>query len=129
MKNSRNRIHYLFFIIAIITAGLFSRSRFIPEFIYPYLGDFLYCLMFYFIIGFLFPKIKFVNVLLFSVAICFVIEISQLIQVGWLNEIRNTTLGKWTLGSGFLWSDLVSYTLGGLVGFFLEKCFLQKNDE
>jgi len=129
MKNSRNRIHYLFFIIAIIAAGLFSRSRFIPDFIYPYLGDFLYCLMFYFIIGFLFPKIKFVNVLLFSVAICFVIEISQLIQVGWLNEIRNTTLGKWTLGSGFLWSDLVSYTLGGLVGFFLEKCFLQKNDE
>ena len=129
MKNSRNRIHYLFFIIAIVTAGLFSRSRFIPEFIYPYLGDFLYCLMFYFIIGFLFPKIKFVNVLLFSVAICFVIEISQLIQVGWLNKIRNTTLGKWTLGSGFLWSDLVSYTLGGLVGFFLEKYFLQKNDE
>jgi len=85
--------------------------------------------MFYFIIGFLFPKIKFVNVLLFSVAICFVIEISQLIQVGWLNKIRNTTLGKWTLGSGFLWSDLVSYTLGGLVGFFLEKYFLQKNDE
>jgi hypothetical protein len=120
MKTSRNRIHYLFFIILAIGFGLFSRSRFIPDLIYPYLGDLLYCLMFYFIIGFLFPKIKSVNVLLYCVAICFVIEVSQLIKVDWLNEIRNTTLGKLTLGSGFLWSDLVSYTLGGLVGFELE---------
>jgi hypothetical protein len=123
MKTSRNRIHYLFFIILAIGFGLFSRSRFIPDLIYPYLGDLLYCLMFYFIIGFLFPKIKSVNVLLYCVAICFVIEVSQLIKVDWLNEIRNTTLGKLTLGSGFLWSDLVSYTLGGLVGFVLEKYF------
>jgi hypothetical protein len=126
MKTSRNRIHYLFFIILAIGFGLFSRSRFIPDLIYPYLGDLLYCLMFYFIIGFLFPKIKSVNVLLYCVAICFVIEVSQLIKVDWLNEIRNTTLGKLTLGSGFLWSDLVSYTLGGLVGFVLEKYFLKK---
>ncbi|MFT6320164.1 MAG: hypothetical protein ACJAT4_001086 [Granulosicoccus sp.] len=82
--------------------------------------------MFYFIVGFLFPKMKSVNVLLCCVAICFIIEVSQLIKVDWLNEIRNTTLGKLTLGSGFLWSDLVSYTLGGLVGFVLEKYFLKK---
>jgi hypothetical protein len=126
MKTSRNRIHYLFFIILAIGIGLFSRSRFIPDLIYPYLGDLLYCLMFYFIVGFLFPKMKSVNVLLCCVAICFIIEVSQLIKVDWLNEIRNTTLGKLTLGSGFLWSDLVSYTLGGLVGFVLEKYFLKK---
>ena len=64
--------------------------------------------------------------LLIKIAICFIIEVSQLIKVDWLNEIRNTTLGKLTLGSGFLWSDLVSYTLGGLVGFVLEKYFLKK---
>jgi hypothetical protein len=126
MKTSRNKIYYLFFIIITIGIGLFSRSRFIPDLIYPYLGDLLYCLMFYFIVGFLFPKMKSVNVLLCCVAICFIIEVSQLIKVDWLNEIRNTTLGKLTLGSGFLWSDLVSYTLGGLVGFVLEKYFLKK---
>jgi hypothetical protein len=126
MKTFRNKIYYLFFIIITIGIGLFSRSRFIPDLIYPYLGDLLYCLMFYFIVGFLFPKMKSVNVLLCCVAICFIIEVSQLIKVDWLNEIRNTTLGKLTLGSGFLWSDLVSYTLGGLVGFVLEKYFLKK---
>lgn len=128
MKTSRNRIHYLFFIIVTICIGLFSRSRYIPDLIYPYLGDLLYCLMFYFIIGFLFPKMKSVNVLLYSVAICFVVEVSQLIQVDWLNNIRNTTLGKLTLGSGFLWSDLVSYSIGGFTGLLFERYFLQKNN-
>ncbi len=125
MKTSRNRIHYLFFIILTIGVGLFSRSRFIPDLIYPYLGDLLYCLMYYFIMGFLFPKMKSVNVLLYCIAICFVIEISQLIKVDWLNEIRSTTLGKLTLGSGFLWSDLVSYSLGGLLGFGFENYILK----
>ena len=129
MKTSRNRIHYLFFIILTIGVGLFSRSRFIPDLIYPYLGDLLYCLMYYFIIGFLFPKMKSVKVLLYCVAICFVIEISQLIQVDWLNEIRDTTLGKLTLGSGFLWSDLVSYSLGGMIGFGLEQYLLKNRIE
>ena len=126
MNTSRNRIHYLFFIFLTIGIGLFSRSKFIPDLIYPYLGDLLYCLMFYFIIGFLFPKIKSVNVLLSCVAICFAIEISQLIQVDWLNEIRDTTFGKLTLGSGFLWSDLVSYSIGGFVGFGLENYLNKK---
>ncbi|MFK8005016.1 MAG: DUF2809 domain-containing protein [Saprospiraceae bacterium] len=125
MKTSRNRTSYLFFIILTIGVGLFSRSRFISELIYPYLGDLLYCLMFYFIFGFLFPKMKSVNVLLSCVAVCFAIEISQLIQVDWLNEIRNTTLGKWTLGSGFLWSDLVSYLIGGFLGFGFEIYMLK----
>ena len=117
MNITRNRIHYLSFILLTIGMGLFSRSKIIPELIYPYLGDLLYCLMFYFVVGFLFPKMKSVNVLLYCVTICFAIEVSQLIQVDWLNQIRKTTIGRLTLGSGFLWSDFVSYSLGGLVGF------------
>lgn len=126
MNIPRNRIHYLIFILLTIGIGLFSRSRFIPDLIYPYLGDLLYCLMFYFIIGFLFPKMKSVNVLLFCVVICFAIELSQLIQVDWLNKIRETTFGRLTLGSGFLWSDLVSYSIGGLIGFGFENYLNKK---
>jgi len=126
MNITRNRIHYLVFILLTIGAGLFSRSRFIPDLIYPYLGDLLYCLMFYFIIGFIFSKMKSVNVLLCCVIVCFVIEITQLIQVDWLNQIRETTLGRLTLGNGFLWSDLVSYTLGGLVGYGFENYLNKK---
>ncbi|MFK7775845.1 MAG: DUF2809 domain-containing protein, partial [Saprospiraceae bacterium] len=129
MKTSRNRIHYLFLIILTIGVGLFSRSRFIPMLIYPYLGDLLYCLMYYWIIGFLFPKMSYVKVLLGAMAICFAIEISQLVRVDWLNEIRNTTFGKLVLGNGFLWSDLVCYTLGGLLGVGLEKKFIDRRDK
>ncbi|WP_373331494.1 hypothetical protein [Salmonirosea aquatica] len=38
-------------IIATIGLGLASRSSFIPSLIYPYLGDGLYALMIYFMIG------------------------------------------------------------------------------
>ena len=126
MNITRNRIHYLSFILLTIGMGLFSRSKIIPELIYPYLGDLLYCLMFYFVVGFLFPKMKSVNVLLYCVTICFAIEVSQLIQVDWLNQIRKTTIGRLTLGSGFLWSDFVSYSLGGLVGFGFENYLSEK---
>jgi len=68
---------------------------------------------------------KSVKVLLYCVVICFAIELSQLIDIAWLNEIRATTFGRLTLGSGFLWSDLVSYSIGGLVGFGIEKWILK----
>lgn len=115
----------MLYIILTIGLGLFSRTPIIPEVIYPYLGDMFYCLMFYFIFGFLFPMEKPVKVLLYCVMICYVIELTQLIEYDWLNEIRQTTFGKLTLGSGFLWSDLVSYLIGGLIGFGFEYCLIK----
>lgn len=124
---SRNRWLYLSLTFIIIGIGLFSRTRFIPSTIYPYLGDFLYTLMFFFLFGFLFPQKKTSHIALISINLCFVIEISQLYQAEWINQIRQTTIGKLTLGSGFLWSDLVSYTLGGLMGVLIEKVLIQSN--
>ena len=121
MTKKRSRPQYAIFILLTIALGLFSRTSYIPELIYPYLGDMLYTLMFYFIIGFLFPKLAPYKVAIFSIAICFVIECSQLYQADWINQIRANRLGRLILGHGFLWSDLVSYTIGGLLGFFIEK--------
>ena len=52
--------------------------------------------------------LKALAALLFS----YCIEISQLYQAGWINAIRGTTLGALVLGHGFLWSDMVCYTVG-----------------
>lgn len=123
MMKNRNRLTYFFLILITIIFGIFSRSSYIPKFIYPYLGDFLYTLMLFFIFGFLFPKKKVFQIAMMSIGLCFLIEISQLYQADWINAIRKTIIGKWTLGSGFLWSDIVSYTLGGLFGVFIEKVF------
>lgn len=116
----RNRLHYLLFIFLTIGLGLLSRTAFIPDWIYPYLGDMLYALMFFFIVGFLFPRTSTLKVTLISIGFCFLIELSQLYQADWINAIRSYRLGGLVLGYGFLWSDLVSYTVGGVIGGLLE---------
>ena len=121
MPTQRNRTVYALFTTAIIGIGLFSRSRFIPALIYPYLGDFLYTVMFYLIIGFLFPKMPPIKVASWSIGICFFIEIAQLYQAPWIVEVRSYKFGGLILGYGFLWSDLVSYTLGGLCACLVER--------
>jgi len=47
-----------------------------------------------------------------ALVISFAVEVSQLYHAEWIDGIRETRLGALTLGSGFLWSDLVCYTLG-----------------
>ena len=117
---NRNRIIYSLLIIMIIGIGLVSRADFIPKLICPYLGDVLYTLMIYFIIGFLFPRFHSLKVALISIVICFIIELSQLYEPDWIIEIRRNKLGGLIIGYGFLCSDLISYIIGGVMGFGLE---------
>ena len=56
-----------------------------------------------------------------ALVFCYLIEVSQLYQGEWLNQIRRTTLGGLILGYGFLWRDLLSYTVGVLLGGFINK--------
>ena len=119
----RNRKIYLGLIIITIIIGILSRTNLIPELIYPYVGDFFYALMFFFIIGFLFPNVKTLKIALISISICYIIELFQLYQSDWINNIRNNKLGGLILGFGFLWSDIISYTLGGFTGFIFEKIY------
>ena len=102
--------------------GLLSRKFmiYLPNSIAPYLGDILWATMVYFGFKFLFPKIKKQKGILISIIFSYGIEISQLYQAQWINSIRATTLGSLVLGHGFLWSDLICYTIGILLGFSLD---------
>ncbi|GAB3705652.1 hypothetical protein GCM10027592_38340 [Spirosoma flavus] len=42
----------------------------------------------------------------------FGIEISQLYHAAWIDSLRATRLGGLILGFGFLWSDLICYSVG-----------------
>nr|WP_282781568.1 DUF2809 domain-containing protein [Phaeodactylibacter xiamenensis] len=106
--------------ISTIALGLVSRAAFIPELIYPYLGDVFYALMIFWIFGFLFPRMSSKKIALISILTCFLIEFSQLYHAEWIDAIRKTRLGGLILGFGFLWSDLVSYAVGGMMGLGLE---------
>lgn len=121
MPLNRNRFKYLGLLFLTILVGLFSRSSIVPAIVHAYLGDVLYALMFFFIIGFLFPKWTTLQVGIVSIAICFAIELSQLCQADWFNTIRTYRLGGLIFGHTFLWSDLICYALGGLLGYGLES--------
>ena len=47
-----------------------------------------------------------------SLATAYLVEFSQLITWPWLVSLRGTTLGHLVLGQGFLWVDLLAYTIG-----------------
>ena len=55
-----------------------------------------------------------------SLLIAFSIETSQLYHAPWIDGIRQTTLGGLVLGFGFLWTDLICYTVGIILGVATE---------
>jgi hypothetical protein len=116
-----SRPKYFGFILIAIGLGLFSRTSYTPKLIYPYIGDVFYSLMFFFIVGFVKPSLCSKKVALIAVGYCFFIELTQLYQADWLNNIRSYRLGALILGYGFLWSDLVCYLIGGICGVVFEK--------
>lgn len=124
---SRNRILYCLLVITTIIVGLASRkfAYLLPDFINLGLGDALWALMMYWIIGFIVPRLSIRNLAIATLAICFVVELSQLWQTDWLNAIRNNRFGALVLGRGFLWSDLIAYSLGVGMGVLLEYFFLK----
>ena len=106
------RLKYLLCVMAIIAAGLLSRKiAVIPAWV----GDALWAIMIYLLLKIVFIRASVVKVIAFSLAFCFTIEISQLYQAPWINQIRSTLIGHLLLGQGFLWSDLLAYTGGVLL--------------
>ena len=130
MAKVRNRIIYSIFILSVIILGLVSRhfSDYLPKWVHLYLGDTLWALMIFFIFGFLFKRKNTFWIAMVSLLFSLSIEFSQLYQAQWINEIRHTTIGGLVLGYGFLWSDLLAYTVGIAIGILLEKHIIFYND-
>ena len=122
-KWERNRILYLILIITTMILGISSRKfgSYLPVLFRDYAGDTLWALMVFWGIGFLFLKISTGKAAIAALLFSYAIEFSQLYQAEWINVLRHTTLGGLVLGFGFLWSDLVCYTVGVLAGGLIEK--------
>jgi hypothetical protein len=115
-SNIRIRLIYALFVLIVIALGLLSRKiAMIPLLV----GDVLYAVMMFLIICFLFLRLSFKNIALISLSICYLIEFGQLYTAPWIDRIRDTTFGALVLGRGFLWSDLVAYTLGTAICLFI----------
>lgn len=119
------RLIYFCNVIAIIILGIFSRKiAGIPLIV----GDVLYAMMIYFLMRFFFiSKSKIFNAVL-SLTFCATIELLQLYQAEWIINIRKTTFGHYVLGEGFLWSDLLAYVVGVVLGYFVDRLLFKSNE-
>ena len=117
----RNRLLYLILTIIVMVLGLLSRKiSGLPKIIELYSGDILWALMVFLLFAFLFNKKSTIFIISWAIICSYSIEISQLYHAPWIDAIRNTVLGGLILGFGFLWSDLVCYTIGIIIGIIID---------
>ncbi|MBJ2125693.1 DUF2809 domain-containing protein [Flavobacterium sp. IB48] len=119
---NKTRIYYFAIFLSIIFLGILSRK--IP-FIPLWIGDFLYAVMIYFLVRIFFPFKNAFLIFFLSLLICYCIEFLQLYQAEWIIELRKTLFGRYVLGQGFLWSDILAYTFGIFSAFISEKIILK----
>ncbi|WP_246236292.1 ribosomal maturation YjgA family protein [Flavobacterium ajazii] len=116
------RIYYFISLIIVIFLGIISRKI---DFIPLLFGDFLYAVMIYVLIRFFLIKHKPIQTAILSLLICYSIEFFQLYQAEWIITLRKTLFGRYVLGQGFLWTDLVAYTFGIAFTIITEKIILK----
>jgi len=123
----RSRVIYSAILVTVILLGLASRKfgSYLPNVVAEYSGDTLWALMIFIGIGLLFPKRLSIQVALWALSLCFIIELSQLYHADWIDAIRHTQIGGLILGFGFLWSDLICYSSGIAIGFAAELKLLK----
>ena len=118
------RTRFVYFISAavVIIAGLASRRYRgqLPQFVADYAGDTLWALALFLLISTLLAGRPILVRAAVSLAVAFLVEISQLYHAPWIDLIRQTTLGGLVLGFGFLWTDLVCYSVGIAIGSVVE---------
>ncbi len=119
----RSRAAYAARSLLVLCLGLLSRSKHIslPAFIAAYAGDTLWALLVFLGFGWLFPAHSTIRVALYAAAFSFGIELSQLYHTPWLDALRANHFAALALGQGFLWSDLVCYAVGIMLGAVVEQ--------
>jgi hypothetical protein len=118
----RTRFVYLLAAIVVVIAGLASRRYRgqLPAFLAEYAGDTLWALMLFLLVSTLLAGRPLRARAAISLALAFLVEISQLFHAPWIDSIRLTTLGGLVLGFGFLWTDFVFYSVGIAAGSLTE---------
>ena len=121
------RIIFFLSAVAVVFVGLASRryQAALPKFVGEYAGDTLWALMLSLLVSTLVANRTVISRATMSLVLAFLVEISQLYHAPWIDSIRNTTLGGLVLGFGFLWTDLVCYTVGIIIGAVAE-CGLRR---
>jgi hypothetical protein len=125
----RNRLLYGVFEVGVIAMGWGTRryGKHLPELVAVYGGDTFWALMVFVGIGMIARTWPTKRVAGLALVISYGIEISQLYHAGWIDHLRHNVVGRLVLGQGFVWSDLVCYTVGVGLGVAAESLWYRKH--
>jgi len=125
----RSRTTAIFFLIAVIALGLASRKygAALPSFIAANAGDALWTIAVYLTLALVWPNWPPIRLAVYAFGVSAAVELSQLIDVGWLNTLRATLPGRLLLGAGFLWIDLVRYFAGAVLALVGDSLLLRRS--
>ena len=118
----RARLAFVDLAVGTIAVGLIVhwRSSLLPATLRDVLGDALWAMMICWWIGAVVPNTRVASRAGLALAICWIVEVSQLYHTPLLDAWRRTTPGQLILGSGFDLRDLGAYTLGVVATVVLE---------
>jgi hypothetical protein len=107
----------------VVALGLGSRrfGAYLPSMVAAYAGDTLWALTAFLGISAILPSTSVSRRAAIALATAYAVELSQLYHAPWIDGLRRTTVGGLLLGFGFLWSDLVCYSVGVATGVVLER--------
>lgn len=76
----------------------------------------------------LLPRIPLARIVVAVLAIVVAIELSQLLEGGWIAHVRTTWLGAHVLGTDFEWADLLAYGLGAAAAVGVDRLANRRPD-
>jgi hypothetical protein len=119
----RSRALYAALALLILPLGLAVRinAERLPAFFGSYAPDMLWALLVFVVAAVLFPRLATWRLALLVLGFAILVECSQLYRAPWINNLRAIRVGGLILGHGFLWSDLVCYTVGVAIGVVLDS--------
>ena len=119
MPYRRSRIWLALCLMIVMASGLASRKfpSLFPAVFGSHTGDAFWALMVFLGLAFLKPGLSGTRLACAALAFSYLVELSQLYQAPWINQIRATTPGHLVLGTGFQWRDLIAYVIGISVGW------------
>jgi hypothetical protein len=130
MKRIRPLIIYLPIVGVIFCLGIPSRTigDHLPSWYVNYFGDFLWAMMLFFLCGVVFRQST-RRTFIVTLAFTWFIEFTQLYHAPWIDGLRNIKIFALILGHGFLWTDLLAYTVGISLGAIIDQAIIKKRTE
>ena len=108
--------------------GLLSRTVLLREVpvIGPWSGDTCWAIAAWFLLRAILPRVAALEIAVLTSALCLIVETSQLLDVEWLQNLRQYPVIRMLIGSGFIWTDLVLYAVGIGISWALDRRILMR---